>query len=71
MTEGHNILVDPSNLKKGDNIGKGAFATVYKAKLKRVTDEVCVTLNEVHEVLADILPRVCSSLSDPKQYLKL
>ena len=40
MTEGHNILVDPSNLKKGDSIGKGAFATVYKAKLKRETDEV-------------------------------
>ena len=41
MTEGHHILVDPSNLKRGDNIGKGAFATVYKAKLRKITEEVC------------------------------
>lgn len=40
MTEGHHILVDPSNLERGENIGKGAFSTVYKAKMKKMTEEV-------------------------------
>ena len=53
MTEGHNILVDPSNLKKGDSIGKGAFATVYKAKLKREMDEVRTFMVTQHIAYGD------------------
>lgn len=46
MTEGHHILVEPNRLKRGESIGKGAFATVYRAKMK-TTDEVseCAALS--------------------------
>ena len=40
MTEGHHILVEPDKLKRGENIGKGAFVTVYKAKMKKTSEEV-------------------------------
>ena len=40
MTEGHHILVEPDKLQRGESIGKGAFATVYKAKMKKTSDEV-------------------------------
>ena len=40
MTEGHHILVKPEKLKKGESIGKGAFVTVYKAKMKKMSEEV-------------------------------
>ena len=43
MTEGHHILVEPANLRRGENIGKGAFATVYRAQMTKKTDEVCTT----------------------------
>ena len=40
MTEGHHILVEPDKLRIGKSIGKRAFATVYKAKMKKTSEEV-------------------------------
>jgi hypothetical protein len=42
MTEGHHILVEPDKLQRGESIGKGAFATVYKATMKKTSDEVYI-----------------------------
>ena len=40
MTEGHDILMKSDKLQRGESIGKGAFATVYKAKMKKTSDKV-------------------------------
>lgn len=48
MTEGHHILVEPNDLIRGESIGKGAFATVYKAKMKKTTEEVCMFVYQLH-----------------------
>ena len=42
MTEGRHILIEPDKLQRCDTIGRGAFSTVYKAKMKRISDEVCI-----------------------------
>ena len=40
LTEGKNVTVNSQDLCKEDPIGYGAFATVFKAKMKRKGEEV-------------------------------
>lgn len=42
LTQGKDILMNPYDLVKEDSIGQGAFATVFKGKIKRTDREVCL-----------------------------
>ena len=41
LTEGKGVIVDPDHLEQEKEIGHGAYATVYRAQIKR-QDEVSV-----------------------------
>ncbi len=34
LTEGKEVLIDSNDLERGESIGRGAFATVYRASYK-------------------------------------
>ena len=40
LTQGKDVLLNPQDLEREESIGKGAYATVFKARLKKPSDDV-------------------------------